>query len=162
MRQRMKITILAAALGLSLALNVSLVIGTLRQAEAQPGVDAPRGADEQCLLDSLQLDEGQRERLATLRREMLTKRRAFWQRSARIKAELADAICASSRDQDQIDSLLDRYAENQADMQREVVAHLLRVHALLRPDQREPFHVLLRTHIFRGTRPFPNESTETP
>lgn len=163
MRSRVTTTILASALGLSLALNASLVIGTLRQADASPPEDVAQGeAEEHCLLDRLQLDEEQRERLALLRREMLSKRRAFWQRSSRIKAALADAICEEDVDRGRIDSLLSQYAEEQAGMQREIVAHLSRVHAMLRADQREHFHELLRTEMFRGARPFPNEVVEEP
>jgi Spy/CpxP family protein refolding chaperone len=156
-------TILASALGLSLALNASLVVGSFRRAGAQPGDGAAREDEgESCLLDRLQLDEGQRERLTAQRSEMHVKRRAFWRRSAAIKAELADAIRAEDADRERIDSLLARYAENQAEMQREIVAYLSRVNAMLRPDQRGQFHELLRTDIFHGTRPFPNEQTEAP
>lgn len=163
MRSQVKTTILVSVLALSLALNVSLVLGALSRADAQPGVTPDRGDDdERCMLDRLQLDTEQRGRLAVFRREMLAKRRAFWQRSADIKAELADAICAQTSDRERIDSLLLRYSENQAAMQREVVEHLSRVHAMLRPDQREQLHTLLRTDIFRGTRPFPDESPEAP
>jgi len=163
MRSRVTTTILASVLGLSLALNASLVDGPPRRADAQPGDGAARADEgESCLLDRLQLDEGQRERLAALRSEMHLERRAFWRRSAALKAELADAICADDADHERIDSLLSRYAENQAGMQREIVAHLSRVNAMLRPDQRGRFHELLRTDIFQGTRPFPNEQTEAP
>ena len=160
MRARLT-TILVSVLGLSVALNASLIFGAWRRAGPLEGPAADAG-DERCLLDSLQLDEEQHERLAVLRREMLAKRRSFWRRSAEVKAELAAAICAADTDQERIDSLLERYSENQARLQREVVAHLLRVHAMLRSDQREQFHALLRTEIFRGTRPFPGETVEEP
>lgn len=163
MRPQVKTTILASVLALSLALNVSLVLGALSRADERSGAPADRGDDdERCMLDRLQLDAEQRERLAVLRREMLAKRRAFWQRSAGIKTELADAICAQTSDRERIDSLLLRYSENQAAMQREVVEHLSRVHAMLRPEQREQLHALLRTDIFHGTRPFPDEAPEAP
>ena len=46
----------------------------------------------------------------------------------------------------------DRYAENQAAMQRAVAVHLRGVNAMLRPEQRETFRALLRTEMFRGIR----------
>ncbi len=163
MRPQMKITILASALGLSVALNVSLGIGYLHKAgTSEHGSAVPDAPQDQCLLDRLQLDAEQRERLSEMRRKMRDKRAAFWQRSAAIKAELAEAICASSSSLAQIDPLLDRYAKNQAGMQRAVASHLSDVHAMLRPDQQEEYRILLRTEMFRGIRPLPARAVDEP
>jgi hypothetical protein len=151
MRPQVKTTILVAVLGLSLALNVSLAIGFLRKAGTRDGESAgPDARGTRCLLDRLQLDHPQRQRLLEMRREMQKRRAAFWQRSAAIKTELAGAICAAGPSHPQLDALLDRYAKNQAQMQRAVADHLLGVNAMLRPDQREKFRDLLRTEMFRG------------
>jgi hypothetical protein len=159
----MKITILASALGLSLALNVSLGIGHLHKAgTSEHGSAVPDAPQSRCLLDSLQLDAAQRERLSEMRRKMQDKRAAFWQRSAAIKAELAEAICASSSSRTQLDPLLDRYAKNQAGMQRAVAGHLSDVNAMLRSDQQEAFRILLRTEMFRGIRHLPARAADEP
>ena len=145
MRPQVKTTILASVLGLSVALNISLGIGYLLRADSV----------EQCMLDRLQLDAAQRERLSEMRRIMQEKRETFWRRSAAIKADLAEAICTSGSSRTRLDSLLDRFAENQAGMQRAVAGHLSEVNAMLRPDQQEEFRVLLRTEMFRGIRTLP-------
>lgn len=152
MRPQVKITILASVLGLSVALNVSLGIGYLLRADT----------GEQCMLDRLQLDSKQRARLSEMRRKMQDKRAAFWRRSAEIKAELAEAICASRSSRTQLDPLLDRFAENQAGMQRAVAGHLLDVNAMLRSDQQEAFRVLLRTEMFRGIRTLAARAVDEP
>ena len=151
MRPQMKITILASLLGLSVALNAAFGIGFLRDTSKQGSavVDPPRG---QCLVDSLKLDTAQQERLLEMRRKMDDIRAAFWQRSAAIKAELAEAICASGSKRTGIDPLLKEYAKNQAGMQRAVAKHLSDVNAMLRPKQQEEFRILLRTKMFRGIR----------
>ncbi|MBW2702959.1 MAG: periplasmic heavy metal sensor [Deltaproteobacteria bacterium] len=109
--------------------------------------DVPLG---QCLVDSLKLDTAQQERLSEMRRKMDVKRAAFWQRAAELKAELAEAICASKSDRTGIDPLLSEYAKNQAGMQRAVAEHLSDVSTMLRPKQQERFRMLLRTKMFRG------------
>ena len=152
MRPQMIITILASALGLSVAMNVSLGIGCLHRADTS----------NECMLDKLQMDAAQRERLSEMRRKMQDKRAAFWRHSAAIKAELAEAICASSSSHTRLDPLLDRFAENQAGMQRAVAGHLSEVNAMLRPDQQEAFRVLLRTEMFRGIRTLPAGAADRP
>jgi len=152
MRPQVKTTVLASLLGLSLALNVSLGIGYLLGADT----------GQQCMLDKLQLDTEQRDRLSEMRRKMQEKREAFWRRSAAIKADLAEAICAPGSTRAQLDPLLDRFAENQAGMQRAVAAHLSEVNAMLNPGQQEAFRVLLRTEMFRGIRNLPAGAVDQP
>ena len=146
MRPQMKITVLASLLGLSVALNVAFVIGFLSE-QSPAAADAPQG---QCLIDSLKLDTAQQERLSEMRRKMDDKRAAFWHRAAAIKAELAEAICASKSDRKGIDPLLSEYAKNQAGMQRSVAEHLSDVNTMLRPKQQNEFLILLRSKMFRG------------
>lgn len=156
MRPQVKSTILISVLALSLALNISLVIGLLSGAETdgREAVSADT-AKAWCLLDDLRLDEGQRGQLREMRQEMQRKRGKFWQRSAEIKAQLSEAICARPSDRAQIDALLDHYLKIQAGMQRVVADHLLNVSAMLRPGQMEEFRTLLRTEMFRGIRAVP-------
>ena len=163
MRPQMKITILASLLGLSVALNVAFGIGTLHKTgtseQGVPVADAPRG---QCLVDSLKLDTAQQERLSEMRRKMDDKRAAFWQRAAAIKAELAEAICASKSDRTGIDPLLSEYSKNQAGMQRAVAEHLSNVNNMLRPKQQEEFRMLLRSKMFRGIGRSPAKTPRQP
>jgi hypothetical protein len=114
------------------------------------------------MLDRLQLDAKQQARLSEMRRGVQEKRKTFWRRSAAIRAELAKGICASDSSRAQIEPLLDRFAENQAEMQRAVAGHLLDVNAMLRPDQQEEFRVLLRTEMFRGIRALPAGAADKP
>lgn len=153
MRPQVKTTILLAGLGLSLAMNAAFAIGTFRRAgAAAPSQRTSRTTAPLCLLDRLELDSAQRARLAKMRQRLQVKRETFWRRSAAIKAELADAICAQDTRSGRLDRLLVRYAREQSEMQRSVTDHLRQVGAMLRTDQREQFHELLRTEMFRGLR----------
>ncbi len=153
MRPQVKSTIILSLLGLSVALNVAMAIGYVRGTE-RPIAHATRADDEDyCLLDELELDAEQKRRLAEMRRTMQEARAAYWRRASTIKAELAEAILAAHDSSADVHGQLERYAENQAAMQRAVAEHLHRVNAMLRPEQRETFRTLLRTEMFRGIRP---------
>ena len=163
MRPQMKTTILASMLGLSLALNAALAIGHLRSLDTNRSTPADHQAsDDYCLLDSLELDAAQQQRLAEMRRRMHEKRTAFWQQANAIKADLADAICSVDRNHEGLDVHLERYAKNQAAMQRAVAEHLRDVNAMLRPEQRDGFRALLRTEMFRGIRSVGGEVVDEP
>ena len=151
MRPQMKTTIFASLLGLSLALNAALVIGQLQGKKTDQQLPAAQQAlDDYCLLDSLGLDAEQQERLVEMRRRMHERRKTFWQRANAIKVDLTDAISSLDGDQARIDVHLERYAKNQAAMQRAVVEHLRTVNAMLRPEQQDGFRVLLRSEMFSG------------
>lgn len=163
MRPQVKTTILASVLGLSLALNAALAIGHLRSGDTNRSAPAGHQAtDAYCLLDTLDLDAAQQQRLAEMRRRMHGKRTAFWQQANTIKADLADAICSADRNQEGLDSNLKRYAKNQAAMQRAVAEHLRDVNAMLRPEQRDGFRALLRTEMFRGIQSLSGEVVDEP
>lgn len=161
MRPRVKSTIVFSILGLSLAMNAALAIGLLRGVPEHNRAAAPAGSNY-CLLDRLDLDNGQKRRLAAMRRRMHEKRSAYWQRATAIKVELAEAICAAPADHGLLEVQLARYAANQAEMQRAVADHLLGVNAMLRPAQRDAFRTLLRNEMFRGIRPSPDATTGAP
>ena len=150
---QMKTTLLASLLGLSLALNAALAMGHVLGAgnRAAAAADRPAGGVP-CLLDRLELDAGQQRRLSEMRRQMRARRAAFWRRAGAIKASLADAICDHGADRADLSAALERYAANQAAMQRAVADHLRAVNRMLRPDQRARFRSLLRAEVFRGIR----------
>jgi Spy/CpxP family protein refolding chaperone len=147
----MSSTVLLSLLGLSLALNVGLLLGHRWTPETPPASDAPAD-DGGCLLDQLQLDAEQREQLGEMRRKMHEKRAAYWRRTSALRAELADAICAADEEEADLDAELEHYAENQVAMQRAVAEHLRTVNAMLRPEQRATFRALLRRQMFGGIR----------
>jgi Zn-dependent oligopeptidase len=150
MHPRVRTTLLLSLLGLSVALNVSLLLGLQRRAAAAPAAKGEAASD--CLLDRLQLDTEQRRRLAAMRQRMHQRRARYWQRTAALRAELAAAICAPAPDAAGLDGLLERYAAEQAAMQRAVADHLVGVNGLLRPGQRQAFRALLRREMFSGIR----------
>jgi len=152
MRPPMKSTLIWSLLGLSLALNVALAVGYLQRSTARAERSGEQAGSGHCLLDRLELDGEQKRRLTALRRSMQDKRAAYWQRASAIKRELAEALSAPPADRAALNAQLDRYAANQAAMQRAVAEHLLGVSALLRPEQREAFSTLLRTEMFSGIR----------
>jgi Spy/CpxP family protein refolding chaperone len=151
MRTQVKSTIILSLLGLSLALNAALGIGYFCGVEEKTSAASP-DEDGYCLLDRLDLDTEQQRRLAEMRRKMREKRADYWQRATTIKIELAQTISTTKTDRTALDAHLERYAENQAAMQRAVAEHLLGVNAMLHPEQRDTFRTLLRTEMFRGIR----------
>jgi len=151
MRPQVKTTIIFSLLGLSLALNAVLAIGYVGGAGGRTAAAAPTGKDY-CLLDRLDLDTAQQRRLADMRKKMHEKRAAYWKRGTEIKSELAKSISAAQVDRIALGAQLERYAKNQAAMQRAVAEHLVGVGAMLRPEQRDEFLTLLRTEMFRGIR----------
>jgi len=151
MRIQVKTTVFASILSLSLALNISFVIGYLMNSRDGGRKEASGDTDIQCLLDRLNLDHDQQKRLSVMRKRMNEKRVSFWQRSSEIKIALASAICDPS--QSRLDLLLKTYAENQASMQRAVANHLTEVNEMLRPEQRKSFRNLLMKGMFSGIRP---------
>lgn len=157
----MSSTVLLSLLGLSLALNVGLLLGQGWRPETPPASDAAAG-DGGCLLDELQLDAEQREQLGEMRRKMHEKRAAYWRRTSALRAELADAICAAVEEEADLDAELERYAENQVAMQRAVAEHLRAVNAMLRPEQRATFRALLRREMFGGIRSPETEREDAP
>jgi len=165
MRPQVKTTILFAGLGLSLAMNAAFAIGILRRAGAAPPRETAttaRTTPPLCLLDRLKLDSAQRAELARMRQRLQVKREAYWRRTAAIKAELAEAICAPDPRSGRLDRLLARFAREQSEMQRSVTEHLRKVGAMLRPEQRARFHELLRTQMFRGLRSAPGTTRRSP
>lgn len=159
MRPRVRSTLILSALGLSLALNAALIIGLLHR---QPTPGGAKAGGEYCLLDRLELDRQQQDRLAGMRRAMHEKRSTYWERSAAIKAELATTVSAAQVDRAALDALLARYAQAQAEMQRAVADHLVGVNAMLRPVQRDAFRTLLRTEMFQGIRATRSAATGSP
>jgi Spy/CpxP family protein refolding chaperone len=151
MRPQVKSTIISSLLGLSLALNAALAVGYFRGAAKKTDA-APTAEDGYCLLDRLEFDTAQQRRLADMRQRMREERAAYWARATEIKRELAEAISAAQVDRTTLDAELERYAENQAAMQRAVAEHLIGVGAMLRPEQRDEFRTLLRTEMFHGIR----------
>jgi hypothetical protein len=161
MRPQVKSTIIWSLLGLSLAMNAALGIGQRCGAAAETSAALPV-ADDECLLDRLELDVDQQRRLDDMRRRMHELRADYRQRADTLKADLAESISATRVDRAVLAAQLDRYAENQAAMQRAVAAHLLGVGAMLRPGQRDAFRTLLRTEMFRGLRPTRGEAGGAP
>jgi len=162
MRPQVKSTIIWSIIGFSLALNAALAIGYFRGAAQNTTATALPADEEYCLLDRLNLDGEQRRLLAEMRHKMHEKRAAYWQSAAAIKAGLADTISATQVDRAALDAQLDRYAKNQAAMQRAVAEHLLGVGAMLRPEQRDGFRTLLRTEMFHGIRSYHRKTAGEP
>jgi Spy/CpxP family protein refolding chaperone len=150
MRPQVRTTILVSALGLSVALNVSLGFGlVLRSRDAAGCAGGAPARARGCLLDDLNLSSAQRARLSALRREIQVQHREHWRRTDALKTDLADAISAERPDRGQIDRLLGAFADNQTRVQRAVVEHLLNVMSMLDREQRGEFRKLLRRQIFR-------------
>lgn len=150
MRPQVRTTILVSALGLSVALNVSLGFGlVLRSRDAAGRAGSASTRARGCLLDDLNLSSAQRARLSALRRKIQVLHREHWRRTDALKTDLADAISAERLDRGQIDRLLGVFADNQTRVQRAVVEHLLNVMSILDREQRGEFRKLLRRQIFR-------------
>lgn len=141
----MRRLVLWALLGLSLSANVAVAaVALARRYRAH----APTGAP--LLFARVSLDDGQRERITSLRQKLLADRAAAAARLAALRGKLAGLLAADPGDRAAVDAALAEIEAEQAAFQRRVVAHVLSVQEVLRPEQRPAFHALVSEHMRTG------------
>jgi Spy/CpxP family protein refolding chaperone len=141
----MRRIVLWTLLGLSLSANMAVAAIAL-------GRDSrPRGMPgEPPLFAKVSLDPDQRARVTALRERLLADREEQAKRLAALRATLAALLTRDPTDQRAIDGMLAEIEAGQAGFQRRVVAHVLAVREVLRPDQRPAFEELVAQHMRTG------------
>jgi Spy/CpxP family protein refolding chaperone len=133
-------------LALSLSANVAVAAIALGR-EAAPRA-MPR---EPLLFSKVSLDPDQRARVLVLREKLLADGREQAGRLAALRGTLADQLAQDGADPHAIEGTLAAIEAAQAGFQRRVVAHVLAVREVLRPEQRPAFLALVERHMRAGT-----------
>lgn len=141
----MKHIVLWTLLGASLSANAAVAAVALGRGRGGGGM-----AGEPPLFAKASLDPGQRARIMELRERLL----ADWQeqagRLAALRGELADHLARETVDAVAVDATLAAIEGAQSGFQRRVVAHVLAVREVLRPEQRPAFQALVAEHMRGG------------
>lgn len=95
------------------------------------------------LHDQLALTDIQEQSYAAEEAAFASRKRAFEQRIRAANAELAAAIRASGRDGPEVQRAIDRVHQALGDHQKETVAHVFRMRAVLTPAQAERFDAIV-------------------
>lgn len=148
----MRRILLAALLGLSLSANAAVAVMALGRGAR------PAGAPEEPLLFAkVPLEPAQRARILALREKLLERRQGAAERLAALRGRLADALARDPADAAAVESTLAAIEAEQAGFQRTVVAHVLAVREVLRPEQRPAFEALVARHMRTGAPLDPSE-----
>jgi Spy/CpxP family protein refolding chaperone len=133
-------------------LAVSLSANAAVAAIALAGARVPRGLPAEPLLFArVALDADQRARILALREKLLADREAHAARLAALRGTLADELTRDASDPSAVEETLAAIEAAQAGFQRRVVAHVLSVREVLRPEQRPAFASLVGRHMRAGT-----------
>jgi Spy/CpxP family protein refolding chaperone len=138
---------LGVMLAVSLSANVVIAGFALRR------VTAPAATTTPPLFAKVSLDDDQKARIGTLRERLLAERAEESSRLADLRGALAHQLARDPEDARSLDAILTRIEEAQRGFQRRVVAHVVAVRAVLRPDQRPAFEELVTAQM-RGGTPF--------
>jgi len=130
----MKTKLLLLLLAASLAGNAAFVVTTL-VARSQRG---------RLPMDRLGLDAEQRARILVLRRDFVAERERAHARMAVLRDALADEVRKATPDRERMTRTTAEMTAIQGRMRPKLVAHLLDMHGVLRPDQRTLFSSVLR------------------
>jgi len=144
-------------MGLSLSANLAVAAVAL-------GRDSlPRGSPgEPPLFSKVSLEPDQRARIMALREKLLADREEQAKRLAALRATLADLLTRDPADPPAIDGTLAEIEVGQASFQRRVVAHVLAVREVLRPEQRPAFEALVAQHMRTGAPLDPSSDAVAP
>jgi nickel and cobalt resistance protein CnrR len=143
----MRRMLLGVLLAVSLSANAVIAGFALRRAAA------PAGATTPPLFAKVALDGDQKARIAALRERLLAERADEAKRLADLRGALAQQLVRDPQDERSLDAILTRIEAAQHEFQRRVVAHVVAVRAVLRPDQRPVFEELVAAQM-RGGTPF--------
>ena len=153
----MKRIVFWALLGLSLSANVAVAAIALGRNSFPRGLPG-----EPPLLARVSLDPDQRARIMALREKLLADREEQAKRLAALRAMLADLLAQDPAAHPSIDGTLAEIEARQAGFQRRVVAHVLAVREVLRPEQRPAFEALVAQHMRTGASLDPSSGAGAP
>lgn len=104
-----------------------------------PPPPGPGVALHRLLHDELRLDEAQRARVEALEAAFAGRKRTLEAQMRARNAELAAAIAAEHRDGPRVRAAIDRIHATMGTLQKETLAHVFAMRAVLRPDQAEAY-----------------------
>ncbi|MFL5438361.1 MAG: periplasmic heavy metal sensor [Myxococcales bacterium] len=140
----MKQAYLWALLAASLSANAVVAGIALRRASASPTAAAPP------LFAKVALDGEQKTHILALRERLLAERREQGTQLAELRGALAQQLVHDPQDTQSLEAVLGRIETAQRGFQRRIVAHVLAVRAILRPDQRPAFEQLVTAQMRAG------------
>jgi len=136
-----------AVLAVSLSANVVVAAMALRRA------GMPAMPKDPPLFAKVALDQDQKARIGALRERILADRAEQAKQLAGLRGALARQLVQDPQDSQALDAALAGIETAQWAFQRRVVAHVLAVRAILRPEQRLAFGELVTAQM-RGGMPF--------
>ena len=139
----MKRLVLWALLALSLSANLAVAAFAVWHRRTT-------ASDEPRIFSQVKLDPEQRARISELRAQLFSTRETQVRRLALLRKQLGAAMMRQPDDRAAVDGVLREIAAVQAGYQEAVVAHVLAVRNVLRPDQRPAFEKMLADRIGGG------------
>jgi Spy/CpxP family protein refolding chaperone len=121
-----------ALMAVSLSANLAMAAVAVWQRRLEP-------ASEPRLFSKVALDPDQRARIAELRSRLMATRHEHVRRITELRQQLAGTIMHQPADPAAVEGILRSISEVQAGYQEAVVAHVLAVRDVLRPEQRPAF-----------------------
>jgi len=101
-------------------------------------------------LDLIRLNEGQKQQVEDIRRDFLPRVAGIRQALRQRRLELNDLLFAEPPDMQAIESKSRDISKLQAQLEREVIEHIIQEKQLLAPEQRIQFYDVIRTEFEKG------------
>jgi Spy/CpxP family protein refolding chaperone len=101
-------------------------------------------------LDLITLTKEQKQKVEDIRREFLPKVEGIRQSLRRNRLQLNDLLFDESPDRKVIEGKSRDISALQAELEREVIDHILQEKELLSPEQKRQFHEVIRTEFEKG------------
>ena len=101
-------------------------------------------------LDLIKLSEGQKRQVEDIRRDFLPRVAEIRQALRQRRLELNDLLFAEPPDMQAIEGKSNDISKLQAQLEREVIDHILQERELLSPDQKRQFYDVIRTEFEKG------------
>jgi len=101
-------------------------------------------------LDLINLSEGQKRQVEDIRRDFLPRVAGIRQALRQRRLELNDLLFTEPRDMQAIESKSRDISKLQAQLEREVIDHILQEKELLNPEQKSQFYDVIRAEFEKG------------
>jgi Spy/CpxP family protein refolding chaperone len=101
-------------------------------------------------LDLIKLSEGQRQQVENIRRDFLPRVAGIRQALRQRRLELNDLLFAEPPDMQAIEGKSRDISKLQAQLEREVIEHIIQEKELLTPEQRMQFYEVIRSEFEKG------------
>jgi len=142
MKKKLTIILLIAGFSAGIILGLSIPRLWRKEVHPQPGPN-------HFLANYLSLSDSQREKIESLNKPFYTRIRKIRAQLAQGRAELFDLLGESPKNQEKIEVKINEITSLQAQLEREIINHLVEMEKILTPEQRTKFLSFTR----RGLRP---------